>query len=184
MLKGTKSDTTFLLILLTGSLAANVFQAFHHKKALDSQPSSDSPTLTLGTKVPPLHIQTLDGRPETITYTTPIVMYVFTPSCPWCQRNLNNVKQLARQRGTSYRFIGISLDRKGLDAYIRDNALPFPVFVAPDQETQTAFRLGRVPQTIVISEIGTVLGDWRGAYGKSAMGPEVEAFFNVKLPGL
>jgi peroxiredoxin len=181
--KGTQSDVAFLLVLLAASLGFNAFLGREWWRARKSAPASSD--VLLAKTVPPLRVKTLDGKPETIAYTTqsqPTVLYVFTPSCPWCRRNINNVKHLTAKRATTFRFIGISLEQKGLGAYVAEHSLNFPVYVDPAPEDRSAYHLGNVPQTLVISQDGTVLKSWRGAYqgGDQA---EIEQFFEVKLPG-
>src|SRR5262249_11256355 len=100
-----------------------------------SATASDSPRkLTLGEKLPDLEVQTPDGRPVTVSYVNqqaPTVLYVFTPTCPWCRRNRSNISALAAERNKSYRFLGLSLDPSGLTQYLRENPLPFPVYTNP-----------------------------------------------------
>ena len=50
-------------------------------------------------------------------------------------------------------------------------------------ETLKTYKLGSTPQTIVISPEGKVLQDWVGAYVGDQKS-QVEAFFQVTLPGL
>jgi peroxiredoxin len=181
--KGTHSDVAFLLVLLAASLGFNTFLGREWWRAHMSAPAS--PDVLLGEVVPPLRVKTLDGKPETIAYakqSQPTVLYVFTPSCPWCRRNMNNVKHLTAQRANTFRFIGISLDEKGLGAYVAQHGLTFPVYVDPAPEDRSAYHLGNVPHTLVISQDGIVLKSWRGAYqgGEQA---QIEQFFEVKLPG-
>src|SRR5258708_38181114 len=86
--KGSQSDIAFMLVLLAASLGFNAFLGREWWRARKSAPAS--PDVLLGEAVAPLRVKTLDGKPETIAYATqsqPTVLYVFTPSCPWCRRN-------------------------------------------------------------------------------------------------
>jgi peroxiredoxin len=178
--QGTKSDVTFLLVLLAVSLGANVYLA----RRLFSPPPQGPPPLAKGTTVSPLTATRLDGQPQTLSYAEKkTVLYVFTPSCPWCKRNLPNIKHLVATRGAEYRFIGISLEAEGLSSYVTEHQLPFPVYTNVSQEQRDAYHLGGVPQTLVISERGTVMQNWFGAY-VDAQQAEIEKFFDVRLPGL
>jgi hypothetical protein len=54
----------------------------------------------------------LDGQPEVISYhetNQATVLYVFTPTCIWCARNLNNLKTLLANDSDHYRSIALSL---------------------------------------------------------------------------
>jgi peroxiredoxin len=187
-IKGTKSDVTTLVVLLVLSLGGNIFLAQGWFKA--TRPPAPAPVLALGKVMPPLNVKELDGSNAHVGYsgdTRPTVIYLFTTTCPWCQKNLENVRSLSAQKGRDFRFIGVSLDRPsvtGLAAYVADQRLAFPIYRDPSAETRAAYHLeSGVPRTIVVSSQGQVLRDWSGAY---AFGneKEVTGFFNVKLPGL
>jgi hypothetical protein len=177
---GTKSDVTFLLVLLAVSLGANVYLA----RRVFSPPPQGPPPLAKGAIVSPLIATRLDGERQTLSYgEKKTVLYVFTPSCPWCKRNVPNIKHLVEAKGAEYRFVGISLEAEGLSSYMTEHQLPFAVYTNVSPEQREAYRLGGVPQTLVISERGTVVQNWFGAY-VNAQQPEIERFFDVRLPGL
>lgn len=178
--QGTKSDVTFLLVLLAVSLGANVYLA----RRVFSPPPQGPPPLAKGATVSPLIATRLDGKQQTLSYAEKkTVLYVFTPSCPWCKRNLPNIKRLVELKGTEYRFVGISLEAEGLSPYVTEHQLPFAIYTNVSQEQRDAYHLGGVPQTLVISERGTVVQNWFGAY-VDAQQAEIEKFFEVRLPGL
>lgn len=179
-IEGTKSDMTLVLALLALSLVANVYLT---KKVFQPRPPAHPP-LARGAAVPQFTAIRLGGAQETVSYDgKKTVLYVFTTTCPWCKRNIPNIKRLFDAKGSEYRFVGISLDAKGLDSYVAQHKLPFPVYTHLSTKTQDAYRLGGVPQTLVISEQGTVIQNWSGAYADAQQG-EVEKFFGVTLPGL
>ena len=96
---------------------------------------------------------------------------------------MDNLKALVDNASGQYRFIGLSLSKEGLAAYIEKNELKLPVYSGLSAETLKAYRLGSTPQTIVVSPEGRVLQDWVGAY-VGEQKSQVEAFFHVRLPGL
>lgn len=150
--------------------------------------SAQSPPVSVrrGARVPVIKVTTPEGRQEVISYQDtqqPVVLYVFTPQCTWCVRNLANVRSLIAEKGKSYRFIGLSLTENGLKDYLNQNKIDFPVYLNPDEQSKQEYHLGSTPETIVISQDGTVLENWVGAYA-GAQQAEVERFFGVKLPGL
>ena len=66
-------------------------------------------------------------------------------------------------------------------------SLPFPVFHSPSLPMSRTFRMGRTPQTIVVSPESRVVKSWHGAYANlydKATQTEIETFFRVSLPGL
>jgi peroxiredoxin len=173
---------TLLLVLLAVSLGLNVYLA---RRVLSSPPPPGAPSsLAKGDSVPPLEAHALDGKPVTLSYGgKATVLYVFTPSCPWCRRNLPNVKQLFAARQAQFRFVGLALDDTKLAEYVAQHQLPFPVYKGISGETMKRYRLGGVPQTIVIGEQGRILASWSGAYSGETEA-DVEGFFGVPLPGL
>jgi peroxiredoxin len=142
--------------------------------------------LEVGTAVPSFTAKRLDGGSETIIYAgsvRPTVLYIFTPQCEWCTRNLDNLKTLIDQKGEDYRFVGVSLSGEGLEKYVVDHQLPFPVYTDIPKETGEVYKMGGTPRTVVISPQGWVIQNWVGAYAGDRK-TQIEAYFNVSLPGI
>jgi hypothetical protein len=178
--EGSKSDVGVLFLLLGLSLAGNVYQ---FRRTFGGAPA---PThlLAPGDVVAPVALTTLDGRSETLSYGNgPTVLYVFSPTCPWCLRNIPNLKRLVEGAGRQYRFVGLSLDEKGVSAYVAEHQLPLAVYTKGPDDVAGRSRLGGVPQTMVISAEGRVVQNWSGAYVGDTQ-KAIEKFFEVKLPGL
>lgn len=175
------------ILLLLASISLNIVLAhrvwsFTH---LQSNRAAER-LLKVGTAVPPIAAKRLDGQPGVISYQgagQSTVLYIFTPPCSWCARNMENLKALLDKEKGQYRFIGLSLSEETLADYIAKNDLKFPVYSSLSPETLKTYRLGSTPQTIVISPEGKVLQDWVGAYVGDQKS-QVEAFFHVSLPGL
>lgn len=132
-------------------------------------------------------VKDLGGKPVEIDFRTEgrdTFIYVYSPSCHWCADNLANVKELARhiQATRTSVLIGLSLDRGGLDEYVKISDLGFPTYTDVPREFLKAYGLGATPQTLVVRN-GKILKDWRGAYD-GALKLEVEDFFQVRLPGV
>jgi peroxiredoxin len=142
--------------------------------------------LKVGTTVPAIAVKRLGGRPEVFSYqgtNKPTVLYVFTPTCMWCARNMDNLKTLIAKESGQYRVIGLSLSQEGLAEYVAKNDLKLPVYSGLSAETKAAYKLSGTPQTIVVSPDGRILQNWIGAYVGDQKS-QVEAFFRVNLPGL
>ena len=168
-------------VSLNGVLARRVWSFTH----LQSNRAADR-LLKVGTTVAPIAAKRLDGQLDVISYQgaeQSTVLYVFTPPCSWCARNVDNLKALLDKEGSHYRFIGLSLSEQTLPEYIAKNDLKLPVYSTLSPETVKTYKLGSTPQTIVISPEGRVLADWAGAYVGDQKS-QVEAFFHVRLPGL
>jgi len=169
------------------SVTLNVLLA-HRIRSFDLARETKRATLLLkaGVAVPPITAQRFGGQEGEISYDTaaqPTILYVFTPTCIWCARNLKNFKTLLDKEGGHYRFIGLSLSEQTLAEYVAKNDLKFPIYSGLSPETLKTYKLGSTPQTIVISPEGKVLQDWAGAYVGDQKS-QVEAFFHVNLPGL
>jgi peroxiredoxin len=146
----------------------------------------DSPVLVPGSKAPEFSARELDGQKTFVNYAevnVPTVLYVFTPECHWCARNLENIRSLVDGTDGRFRFVGVSLSQKDLPAYLSQNKLPFHVYQTPADEVAIAYGLSSTPSTIVVSPSGSVLQYWKGAYSED-VATEVESYFQVKLPGL
>jgi AhpC/TSA family len=177
--QGTRSDLTVVLGLLVASLAVNVFfglrlYAPHRAPAM----------LANGTMIGSLRVSSLEGKAATLTFgERPTVLYVFSPSCPWCRRNAASVRRLFEAKKDAFRFVGLSLEEKGLASALAEHPLPFPVYTRISSEARTQYHFGAVPQTLVVSERGAVVENWGGAY-VGEVKKRVESFFAVDLPDL
>jgi len=116
-----------------------------------------------------------DGRPS--------ILYVMAPTCPWCARNLENVRTLAKEAGLAYRFIGLSNTREGLKEYLLKTPLPFPVYAVDAQHLPKGVDPTVTPQLVLVRPDGIVEKVWYGAFGEKTT-KDIEALFHVKLPGL
>jgi len=171
--------------LLVAAVALNVVLA----RKVHSLARSQTPQLSgleVGAIVPPITAKRADGKIETIAYSSsdrPTVLYVFTPSCIWCERNLDNIKQLAKLKDEEYRFVGLSLSDRALSSYLATTGLALPTYTNLSKDAVEAYKLHGTPQTIVVSPQGRVIQNWMGAYIGDKKS-QVESFFGVSLPGI
>lgn len=183
----SKKNDIFLLVILIASLSLNVYLGWKVKRSTDTPPASQNTVkLSPGMSVQPITAMNLGGKQETISYAEhgkPTVIYVFTPSCTWCDRNNPNINTIVGLKRESFRFIGLSLADDGLSGYVESHDLKFPVYKSLAPESIEMLGLGSTPQTIVISADGRVIKNWVGAFG-GGLQPQVEEFFGVQLPGL
>jgi peroxiredoxin len=178
---------TVMTVALAMSVALNVMLAHRVRSLTYARLATIAEhQLKIGATVPPIAAKRLDGQPGVISYQgaeQSTVLYIFTPPCSWCARNLDSLKTLLDKEGGQYRFIGLSLSEEALPEYVAKNDLRLPVYSGLSPETLKAYKLGGTPQTIVITPEGRVLQDWVGAYVGDQKS-QVEAFFHVSLPGL
>jgi len=167
--------------LLGVSLGANVYLGIK----MDHPAVVSTARIKLGDRFPVVAAETLAGNQVRLGWasnTGQTVIYVFSPTCIWCARNLANIQALALNRGSRFRFIGVSLTKTGLHEYLAKNNLPFPIY-SIDAKTAKETKLTGTPEMIVVSREGKVERDISGAF----TGPtqkEVEAAFDIHLPGL
>lgn len=182
-----KNADSTLGMLLALSFGVNVILGVRYRALAD--PASCKPAfLEPGSTVPPLRGKGLDGQEHQVAYDKelrPTVLYVFSPTCGWCNRNVENLRHLISQRRDRYRFVGVSKANAGeTAAYLSHNGLTFDdVVVAPTTDSVAAYRLGPTPQSIVVADAGRVQKSWVGAYRGETAGA-VEQFFSLQLPGL
>jgi len=180
-----KSDL-FLLALLLVSLSLNLYLGVKLKSAPRVSAEPSTPKLNAGMTVRPITVTNAVGKEERITYSDaaiPTVLYVFSTSCGWCERNTKNINAVTNLRKNSFRFIGLALSDQDLAGYVDSHHLDFPIYRKVSPESIEMLGLASTPQTIVIGSDGKVLKNWVGAF-TSRVQPEIEQFFEVHLPGL
>ena len=185
-----RSHSSILTVLLIFSVGLNVLLSRKVREVTEVSRllrlKLDSPVLRPGAKAPEFSAHELDGHEKLLNYAevdVPTVLYVFTPDCHWCARNLENIRSVVDGAGDRFRFFGVSLTDKDLQTYLTQNKLPFNVYQTPSDEVRIAYGFNSTPSTIVISPSGSVLQYWKGAYSED-LATEVEGYFEVKLPGL
>lgn len=140
--------------------------------------------LQTGLAVPDFRVKDLAGRDYAITFgpsSRAKVIYAFRPSCGWCRQNSNRINWLASHIATRYDVIGLALDRDGLSQFLKSHHMSFPVYTDVPASAIQSYQLTGVPETIVVSGEGIVMGSWIGAY-ENPLRPLVESFFSVQLP--
>jgi hypothetical protein len=93
------------------------------------------------------------------------------------------VKTLASNADDRFRFVGVSLTDKNLQAHVADNGLECPIYMNPDATSLKSYKLGGTPETVVVAPDGRVLKVWPGAFTDASQ-RDIEQYFKVSLPGL
>lgn len=177
-----------LLVLLGLSLLGNVFLGWRVKRLFlqnESLQMASSSVPSVGMKIEKLSVTDISGRKTSLFFkeNQPTILYIFRPHCKWCGLNLASIRSLSRQRASQIRFIGISSTADDLKSYLHESPLPFPVYVADGTEELTKLHFVGTPQTVEISNSGTVEQNWLGAY-KNNIASSIEKQLSVKLPSL
>lgn len=106
-----------------------------------------------------------DGTVDTLKFPSrvPVVFYVFSPQCYWCKQNTERVNALCQQeKQAKFRVVALSLEREGLERYLKESAFQCRVYSDIDVYSRTRLGLGAVPHTLVISDRGDVEYAWHG----------------------
>lgn len=140
-----------------------------------------SQSLVAGVRLPAMTMLDDKNNPVTIRFDNQkqsSVVYVFTPKCGWCAKNLPDFEKLYGFRQHDYRFIVVSLSGDGLAEYLQSSGLKMHVYSKPLQSDQDLYHLGSTPQTIVIGPDGVVQKSWEGAYQDNIF-TEVQDYFKL-----
>jgi hypothetical protein len=170
---------TLCLTALVASVGLNLVQLRQARSLRDEA------SLQVGARMPAIEATRLDGVRDRIAVegALPTLLYVFSPSCGWCDRNHASMNALAAALAGRYRVVGLSLTDRGLRDYLARNPLPFEVFVNPTAEAVSVYRMDRTPQTILLSSSGRVERVWQGAFAGRQQ-TEIEEYFRIRLPTL
>lgn len=164
-------------LLLSASLNVMLIQR------VKAQAESTREVPLIGTHVPRLTGLTVRGAAGTYDYgTLPTIVYYFSASCGWCERNWSNVKALEAGTQGRYRIVGVSAERTP-GSYLAERGLLFDVYSELPEATRRAFRFSGTPQTVVVSPSGYVVKSWMGAYNEQ-LAKELSIYFGVALPGV
>lgn len=175
------------LALLVFSVVLNVVAARRIstlQRAIDRTDSQHS--LEVGVTVPEIVGLDSKGSPVFLHYgdvSVPTVLYVFTPQCGWCRKNLTNFRALIDQSNGRYRVVGIALTRQDLDLYLQEQKFQVPIYADIRSDVRDIYHLGGTPDTIVVSPAGKVLKVWHGAYQADTK-RDIERFLQVHLPDI
>ncbi|MGH9721054.1 MAG: peroxiredoxin family protein [Bryobacteraceae bacterium] len=178
--------TAAVSVLLLISVSINMQLASRIRTMRSSLEQAYAKTgLAGGEALPPLEAKDLEGRDVQVGFDPrkPTLVYVFTPQCGWCTRNLDNLRAVAGQAQGRYLVVGLSLESQSLAEYVTREALNFPVYHQPPEKVIASYKLRSTPSTIVISPEGKVLRSWTGAYSGEVQ-KQVEELLHVSLPGL
>jgi hypothetical protein len=86
----------------------------------------------LGRKVKSLEVKNKNQESVIINFNEqklPTIIYVFSPYCQWCEKNLENSVALYQRTKDRYNFIALSIDRDSLTKGVieENDKLPFQV---------------------------------------------------------
>lgn len=189
---GAITEARFRTILILGgllifSLAVNLLlvrRVASLKKHINAIRAESR--LAPGDTLSPIVAKDIQGQTARLDYgetQLSTVVFIITPDCGWCKKNVMNMRALVENAGNRYRFVGLSLSSDKLIDYVKENKLEFPIYTDLPILAMREYKLGGTPQTIVVSPQGKVTRIWSGAFAGDVQ-REVEDYFSMKLPGI
>jgi hypothetical protein len=170
------------MMLLVVSVGVNVLQTRRILALVDPPPVTN----VVGHAATPIHATSLSGEPVTITVGdgAPTLLYYFSPTCVFCERNWNNVRALSRSAHGHFRIVALAAENgRDLADFVREHTLTMEVYGGVSAATRDAYGLRGTPHSVVISSQGLISHEWEGVYtGRTAT--QIERLFDVVLPGL
>jgi hypothetical protein len=139
--------------------------------------------VVIGETVADIDLKDPWGNPARLAWRAdprPTFVYVFSPSCVWCTRNLQGIITVTKQQ-RSYRMIGLSTTNQGLSEYVKAHDLGMPVYHLENKQNRRTLKISATPSAFLISPAGVVRKVWLGAWTGHA-GEEIGALFGVVLP--
>lgn len=169
------------VLLLLISSAVNVLQAQRIQSLLRTTKAGVS---AIGQKASRIIGITTDGQRAIVDFDErrPTVLYYFSPSCGWCERNWANVRALQAAADGRYRLVAVSSDT-GLAGYVRQHQLELEVIEGISENVRASYGFYGTPHTVVVDAGGVISHEWRGAFG-ARIGQQVEELFGLALPGV
>lgn len=82
--------------------------------------------LALGDTLPSILARDPQGQTAVLDYSAtqlPTVVFIITPDCGWCTKNIMNMRTLVKNASNRYRFVGLSLSSSD---YVKEYKLEFP----------------------------------------------------------
>ncbi|MBE0542862.1 MAG: TlpA family protein disulfide reductase [Verrucomicrobia bacterium] len=183
--QGEKSDDVAQILYMKASLYAQVLRNETKADELMAQLKSDFPdsrqvanlkkqeeakkiqdSLAVGSKFPDFNEKDLDGKPLSLAnYKGKVVLIDFWAVwCGPCVKELPHVlKAYEKHHDNGFEIIGISLDqdKAKLDAFIKENKMPWQQFFDGQgwkNKLSTHYGVNSIPATYLIDGEGTIIG--------------------------
>lgn len=157
-----------LILLLASEVVLLTIQNRQLKKSLDQTTIGyQTDPLKPGERVEPVKIQLLDGTTKELSYQDPsrkYLLFVLSTTCPHCAKMLPVWKLIATHKAENCTVLGLCLhDLDQTTKFIAANNVGFyTASVAQDTSFGRKYKIGGIPETILIRGNGTVEKAWVG----------------------
>jgi hypothetical protein len=119
-------------------------------------------------QLPPVHALSVQNDSLKLTYSPDdpyTLLFLFSPSCEACDKNIGFWNSLARERQADWlrivAFSSGSLAEAG--EFLARNEFVVPTLAVTDESLLAPYKGDVVPQTVLISPVGVVLKSWPGS---------------------
>lgn len=178
LIKYRANEKHALLLLLIISIGVNI--ALAHRLDRFRTPVRPRPFDIAS----PLEVTDSGGKTSTLTYdsTLPTVLYWFSPTCGWCEKNFQNFESLANQANGRYRFVPVSSAPPAkLAEYASRHGITTTLYsISVSSARSYGFR--GTPTSTIVSPRGKLVRSWSGAYVPVTF-KEIQRALLVRLAG-
>lgn len=188
LLKKVLSPVGVCLIVFASTLLVLVTVKGFHSRPQNS-PTEGRAGLTIGEAVELPELSTLDGSPATLKGLADNYMLcaVFTTKCSGCAEDTPLWQELeaeAKKRHTAFRVISLDDDRDRVKRFAEayEFANLSVLFDPNHQKLAEAWKITFVPQYLLLSSSGRVLGRWEGIQRSAPnqhQSPPLDKFFKA-----
>lgn len=156
-----------------------------------SQPPSPAPSdQALGQKAPDFTLPLVSGGELSLSSLRGKVVFLdfFAEWCPPCQQEIPELIDIHNTMGDRVTIIGIlissNLDEAGMENYIREKGIPYPVVNGgsePDEISQ-AYGVEALPTNVVIGADGRIYARLEGYGGREPLDQAIQQAISGELP--
>lgn len=176
--------TIFFAISLLGNVVLGSLALKWHRVGLIATMSRrDAPKV--GTIVDSLQLLTVTGDHVNLPIAKrerPAVLYVFTPTCKWCAKNVDNIQHFFAATRDRYDYVGLSLTSSGLKEYLDRTRLNFQVYVVEKNQISQGINLTLTPETLVFDRDGRLQRVFDGYYTPETS-KAISSYFGLNRDG-
>jgi hypothetical protein len=180
------SAFTVLMILFALSLSLNVWLGAvvrsNRLQAHSLTPSTRLVEAATGGQPRFSSLRDLDGHPFALSPSHNRLIYFFSPTCKWCEKNQASIQNLASQIAPKYDIIGIVQSPDQMTQYIARHPHPFKIVVDDDPYDMKAMDFQGTPQTVLIVD-GRVTHNWPGAF-QGKVKESIQNTLRVSIPDM
>ncbi len=161
-----------LITLILLSCCATIFLALENtslKAELNGTTPLETDTSVISSNALPIRIKSLANEVDSLSFdhqTVPTILFIFTTTCPHCEESFTAWKSSSTiLDSVECNIVGISLDDIGPTKLLKEHqAIPFTIVLNADTSLMSNYKIGGVPQTVVVSPLGIITHVWRGRF--------------------